>query len=257
MPRARRHRTKRFLALRWLCLIVFFIAMVIVAPTFAPSATNHKKSDIGYICTISITGQQLLDAAEVLSQLPDPIDTSETYHGTFLVGFRYEHTPLLGLYGCAASFDIVPYDVDFPRLHPLPVITVTPETARTLLADYVVTNGFNWFHRSPGEHLPPDHPIGDLISRIERGDTQYFYGKRLYHWPTYIDALKCKLIPWRPYLIAAATLSLITFTSLTILARRMRTPRECPNCSYDLAGLPLNAICPECGTPTPHNERVA
>ena len=41
--------------------------------------------------------------------------------------------------------------------------------------------------------------------------------------------------------------SLITWR-LDVLARRLDTVRRCPRCGYDRAGLPLLAVCPECGS---------
>ena len=54
------------------------------------------------------------------------------------------------------------------------------------------------------------------------------------------------------WMIAGCPLVLTAYAwRLDYLARRRARVGRCPKCTYDRAGLPIEAVCPECGIPQP------
>ncbi len=79
------------------------------------------------------------------------------------------------------------------------------------------------------------------------GNPRTLYWKFSYGPEAGIGATPLLFIPlWFPALFAAIPTGLL-FTRDALARRRLFMQGRCPSCSFDLAGLPHNSPCPECG----------
>lgn len=118
-----------------------------------------------------------------------------------------------------------------------------------------VTSGFNRYKVDEGALFitfrdPYWGPLGQSSGLLKGGgSTRRPFGLRFRYW--FVEArglYGMYQIPLWPLPVATALAAGLAWR-LDILARRREQAQVCQKCRYDRTGLPLEAKCPECGSP--------
>lgn len=105
----------------------------------------------------------------------------------------------------------------------------------------VISGTFNWVWYEPGFRSPSNKPPGWYMAKTH-GQPRWGWDWNLSQPPVYVVSVPL----WAPFLIAVGTA-----VAAAHFGKRARHSGLCRRCGYALAGLPPQALCPECGSAIP------